>query len=498
MSELVWFKRDLRIADHVPLTEALRRGPVLGLYLYEPEVMGAPDFSGRHLTFINESLGELRTAFTERGGRLIIRTGSAVDCLAALHREVGFTRIWCHQESGNGATFARDRAVLAWAAAAGVEVIELPQFGVIRRLKSRDGWAGRWQRFMSQPTVPAPSAIDSTRYREVPEGCIEVPDFVRFGRELTNEQTGGIAAAQATLRDFLRVRGEHYRGGISSPNSAWSACSRLSPYLAWGNLSMRQVYQTTLRRRQSLPAGSGTWQRSLDDFLSRLSWHCHFIQKLEDEPRIEFHNMHPAYDGLREGDFDDALFRAWADGQTGYPLIDACMRAVTATGWLNFRMRAMLVSFAAYHLWLHWREPALHLARLFTDYEPGIHYSQFQMQSGTTGMNTLRIYSPAKQVADQDPEGTFIRRWVPELEAVPDAFLAEPHRMGPLHQQAIGVRIGIDYPAPVVDATTAVAEAKRRIATIRKSAEARALTREVVRRHGSRKRPGNMGGPRRF
>lgn len=487
MSELVWFKRDLRIADHVPLTEALRHGPVLGVYLYEPSIMGADDFSFRHLTFINQSLEVLREDFARRGGQLITQVGEAVEVFDALYRAGAFKRIWAHEETGNDRTYARDRAMLAWAAANGVELIELPQFGVVRRLKSRDGWAARWNRFMSQPTVPAPARIDAPRLPNLDDAGLCTPAFVRHGRTLRNEQAGGSIEGARVLRDFLRMRARGYRGGISSPNSAWSACGRISPYLAWGNLSMRQVYQTTLRRRQALGPMDNEWRSSLDDFLSRLSWHCHFIQKLEDEPRIEFANMHPAYDGLREGAFDRTHFEAWAAGQTGYPLIDACMRAVTATGWLNFRMRAMLVSFAAYHLWLHWREPALHLARLFTDYEPGIHYSQFQMQSGTTGMNTLRIYSPAKQAADQDPEGTFIRQWVPELEAVPDAFIGEPHKLGPLHQQVLGVRIGRDYPAPVVDHGAAIAAAKARIGQVRSSARARALTPDVVRRHGSRK-----------
>ena len=151
-------------------------------------------------------------------------------------------------------------------------------------------------------------------------------------------------------------------------------------------------------------------------------------------------------------------------------------------------MRAMLMSFAAYHLWLHWRQPALFLARLFLDYEPGIHYCQCQMQSGVTGINAIRIYSPARQAADQDPRGDFIRRWVPELEGVPDEFLAEPQRLTRLQQGLFGCQIGRDYPAPIVHHETAFRAAQQRIFAARDSAAARAAARRVYDRHGSRRR----------
>ena len=193
-------------------------------------------------------------------------------------------------------------------------------------------------------------------------------------------------------------------------------------------------------------------------FLARLHWRDHFMQKLEDEPAIEFHNFVRGFDGMRENDFNAERFAAWCEGRTGYPMVDACMRCLQQTGWINFRMRAMLMSFASYHLWLHWRETGLHLARLFVDYEPGIHWSQCQMQSGTTGMNTLRIYSPAKQVLDQDPSGIFIRRWIPELRDMPGAVIANPWMRPELMN---------GYPVPVVDHGEAVKQARTRIGEFR-------------------------------
>ncbi|MEM1181388.1 MAG: FAD-binding domain-containing protein, partial [Acidobacteriota bacterium] len=315
-------------------------------------------------------------------------------------------------------------------------------------------------------------------------------------------QSGGEERAQRVLRSFLWERGENYRAEMSSPVEGWNGCSRLSPHLAFGSLSLRQVYQTARARRDELKAGptdevTKRWGGSISSFLSRLRWHCHFMQKLEDEPAIEFRNMNRAFDALRPLEPDPERFAAWKDGQTGYPMVDACMRCLHRTGWINFRMRAMLASFSSYHLWQHWRQPAIYLARQFLDFEPGIHYSQFQMQSGVTGINTVRVYSPAKQVKDQDPQGLFIRRWVPELEAVPEKYLPEPHTMPELTQQMASCRIGTDYPAPIVDHREAYRAARERIFAVRKTAHAKEEAARVYLKHGSRKRPRDTAGRRR-
>ena len=217
---------------------------------------------------------------------------------------------------------------------------------------------------------------------------------------------------------------------------------------------------------------------TIRSFSARLRWHCHFIQKLEDEPNIEFKNLHSAYDGLREPEFNYDYFNAWKEARTGYPMIDACMRALKATGWINFRMRAMLMSFAANHLWLHWREPALHLARLFTDYEPGIHYPQAQMQSGTTGINTIRIYNPIKQSLDQDPEGIFIRKWIPKLANMPAKYIHTPWEL-PLMMN--------NYPQPIVDEKIARKAAADKLYGLRKNLDYKLEAKEIVIKHASRK-----------
>jgi deoxyribodipyrimidine photo-lyase len=306
-------------------------------------------------------------------------------------------------------------------------------------------------------------------------------------------QLGGRQLGLEVLQDFLNDRSAQYRGGISSPLSAPTACSRLSPYLAFGCVSLREVVQSTYYAIAELPAGN--WQKKgLVAFVSRLYWHCHFIQKLESEPELEYKNVHRGYDGLRENDWNPAHFEALTTARTGWPLVDACVVMLRETGWLNFRMRAMLVSVAAYPLWLHWRPVGQWLARQFLDYEPGIHWSQMQMQSGTTGINTTRVYNPIKQAQDHDPHGQFVRRWLPYMRRVPDTYLFEPWRMPITLQQHLKLTVGkgaeFDIPEPAVDLQTATREAKAKLHGLRAQPEVREAKAAIVEKHASRsKRP---------
>jgi deoxyribodipyrimidine photo-lyase len=414
---------------------------------------------------------------------LLVRVGSAVEVLEKLHAELGFTHVLSHEETGTGWSYQRDLNVAAWCRSQRVLWQEFTQTGVVRRLRSRSGWAKRWQSRMDQPLVSLGAGFNAAVSLAQPD----LPTLASLGLAPHGKtlQTAGEKAAQQTLQSFLQSRSHNYRKSISSPLSAEDGCSRLSPHLAFGTLSMRTLHQATEAAIAS--ANDRSVAYALRGFAGRLRWHCHFMQKLEDEPNIEFNNFARACDGLREDDFNQAHFAAWCAGRTGYPMVDACMRSLKATGWLNFRMRAMLVSFSSYHLWLHWREPGLFLARQFLDFEPGIHWSQMQMQSGTTGINTLRMYSPTKQAQDQDPEGIFIRRWVPELARVPLPYLAEPWKMDISVQRMAGCIVGADYPAPIVDDKVALKLAKDRLYGLRQTSAARTEASGVHARHGSRK-----------
>jgi deoxyribodipyrimidine photo-lyase len=478
---LVWFKRDLRVNDNPVLAQAAARGGrVLPLFIADPEAWAQPDAAARHWAFVAETLTELRGHLAGLGAPLVVRTGPTRAVLDRLCQITGIRHIMSLEETGNGWSYARDRAIAAWARDAGILWQEVPQPGVVRRLHSRDGWAGRRERAVRAALIPAPTALHG--FALDPGKIPDARDLRLPADPCPGRQTGGRGAGLALLDSFLDLRGRDYRRAMSSPLSGADACSRLSPHLAWGTLSPREAAQAATRRKLQAPPARDGWAGALKSFEARLAWRDHFMQKLEDAPSLETRCLHSAYEGLRPREPDGARRIAWERGETGIPFVDACMRSLIATGWLNFRMRAMLVSVASYHLWLDWRATGPHLARLFTDYEPGIHWPQMQMQSGTTGMNTLRIYNPVKQGQDQDPTGAFTRRWCPELRDLPDAYLQSPW----LWAGAAGV-LDKTYPAPIIDIATAARTARDAVWAVRRGAQFHGEAAALVDKHASRK-----------
>ncbi|MEO0879738.1 MAG: FAD-binding domain-containing protein [Pseudomonadota bacterium] len=481
--QIVWFKRDLRVVDHEPLVRAAAAGPVIPLYVVEPGLWAEPDASGRHWAFIAESLHALDRDLRALGAHLVVRCGEIVEVLSGMVRATGADGLWSHEETGNAWTYARDKRVAAWASANGVAWRETPQGGVVRRLKTRNGWARQWDKVMARQVLDPPHLTAATGVVSAPlktAAALGLDDDPCPGR-----QAGGREQGLLLLESFLTERGAPYRRAMSAPGPGAAHCSRLSPHLAFGTFSMREVAQATWARQRALKQMSGPvggWRGSMASFSSRLHWRHHFMQKLEDEPGLEFQNLHPAYNGMRPAAPDRQRLAAWSNGETGLPFVDACMRCLRATGWMNFRMRAMLMAVASYHLWLPWRASGTVLARLFTDYEPGIHWPQTQMQSGTTGINTVRIYNPVKQGYDQDPDGAFVRQWIPALRAAPDAYIHEPWKWSDA-----GSILDKTYPAPIVDHTAAARAARDKVHAVRRAAGFGRDAKAIQSKHGSRK-----------
>lgn len=488
-NQVVWFKRDLRVQDHAPLVSAVAAGPVLPLYILEPALWAQPDMSLRHYQFLRGSVMSLNRSLEALGLRLIVQVGDAVSVLSALYEKMPFETLWSHQETWNAWALQRNTQVHQWCDAQGVRWCEPAQNGVIRGGTCREGWGRKWQRFMRTPPlpVPAPEQIAPSPPEAASLTTEPLPCPLTLGLSLEDRcelLPSGRYAAVEMLNNFLTYRGQYYLEHMASPVTAQAVCSRLSVYLAFGVLSVREVHGQVLQRLRLLRQDDEilfedrqAWVKSLRAYLHRLRWHCQFMQRLEDEPHIESENLHASYNNLRDVDAALAARRlsAWAQGQTGYPLVDAGMRCLHATGWLNFKMRALCVSFACNHLWLNWREPALVLARLFTDYEPAIHYNQMQMQAGTTGVNALKIYNPLAQGEALDPEGAFIRKWVPELSALGVPFV---------HRPWLGSEGAQGYATPIVDEARARRSAQSTLWQLRNTPEYTAIKAQIVSRYG--------------
>ena len=449
MVALAWFRRDLRVHDHPALCAALAaHEQVVPVFCLDDRLLHGRHASGSRTAFLLECLADLDGQLAERGGRLVIRHGPPERELPALAAETGASEV--HLTSDPGPYEAiRGRRVRAALEQAGVTGRAHPGVSVVddvRGILTGQGrpytvftpfyrnWSGVWRR----PVLDAPKRIAipaKTRHGRVPSLA-----SLGLRQEVAEPAPGGESAGLARLAGFSGGAVRDYDSGRDQAGA--DASSRLSPYLRFGCLSPRAV-------EEALPPGRGA-----EAFRRQLCWRDFYQHVLAHHPDNARQEFQPRYRGTLAWPGDDAAFTAWTEGSTGFPLVDAGMRQLRREGWMHGRVRLLAGSFLTKDLGIDWRRGEAWFMRLLLDGDQASNNGNWQWIA-SVGVDPQpafrRIYNPALQQERSDPDGRYVRRYLPALARVPDQYLAEPWRMPAEEQERTGCRIGTDYPGPIVD-----------------------------------------------
>ena len=471
---IYWFKRDLRLIDNEALYNATKDShPILLVYFLDSDLVKDKHYSDLHWNFVKQSISDINKNFKK--DMVLFVKCNTLKGLKKLNDLYNINAIYSHYESGIDKTYSIDKKVKLFCEIEGVKWFEYSKNGVKRGLNNRKNWIIEWNKYVRSETCNP--KINETKFLD--PDLIELPFDRPSLKTLSSPdiQRGGTEVALKYLDSFLDNRISQYTKNISRPYESRVSCSRLSPYISWGNLSSRYIWQ-----RAKKVYGNGKNKFQVNSFLSRLRWNSHFIQRFEMEPRIEFESVNRGYKKLIKP-INEVFINAWERGLTGYPLVDASIRCLRETGYLNFRMRSMIVSFFTHHLWQPWQEASHFLARNFLDFEPGIHYSQLQMQAGETGVNTIRIYNPSKNAIERDNNGLFIIKWLPELSKIPIPLIFEPWNMSEMEERLYHCKLGKDYPKPIVNIIKTRKYASDNLWSMRKDEKVRTERNRILSKH---------------
>lgn len=434
---VVWFRRDLRIADHEPLYRAARRGVVVPVFIFDRALLHHPETGAARVAFLLACLEALDGDLQAIGGRLILRSGDPARVLPDLVRSTGAEGVYAHTDCERIYGRVRDGAVNRALAAAGMKIRWFEPPGSVPDLMPYPRYRQCWFEAMAQPLVPTPTQV--TVPPQVPSD--RLPTLAQLQHQADGKPipAGGTLAARSLLADFLAHKRDRYYWQLSYPSA--EITTGLSPHIKFGAISVRECVQTI---RATPHGGDRRLQRSHDQLIARLRWGHGFAQRFRYLPQLELRSLYQVFD--EDGwAFDETLYWAWQQGQTGFPIVDAAARCLQATGgWqaLNFRTRAIYASFLSNLLGMDWRYGALHFMRHLIDGDCPIDHYQWAMQAGVThclDKAWTRIYNPGQGAVDRcDPDGIFIKRWLPELAHLSPSALGQPPAMA-------------DYPAPILD-----------------------------------------------
>ncbi len=465
---LVWWRRDLRCDDHAALYHALRRySHVFCAFVFDTDILEElPSREDRRVEFIHSSLLELNDALTDLakrsgapGGGLIVRHGPALECIVRLAQELQVQEVLVNRDYEPQA-ISRDEGVAEALQEVGITLSDYKDQVLLDReeVLTRQGkpysvftpykraWLQKLAPFQLKPYPVARYA----RHLAAPPAGERLPTLSELGFSSTNLQElpipTGMRGAQQLLRDFVPRMAE-YQEARDYP--ARKGVSYLSVHLRFGTVSIRQLGGLAAEQAARGCVGAQTW-------LSELAWRDFYFMILWYHPRVVTQSFHPKYDHVEWEEAPD-LWQAWCDARTGYPLVDAAMRQLLQTGYMHNRLRMVVASFLTKDLGIDWRRGERFFAHHLNDYDLAANNGgwQWAASTGCDAQPWFRIFNPITQSKRFDPEGRFIRRYLPELANVPDAHIHFPASMTPTDMAACGLQLGVDYPQPVIDHTKA-------------------------------------------